>query len=77
MKNITLAVDERDLEAARRYAAEHNTTVNALVRDYIARLARERSQAQAAIARLRRLSEASQAALGPDCRFDRDSLHER
>lgn len=77
MKNITLAVDENDLDAVRVYAAEHRTTVNALVREYLAGIARQRRQAQAAMVRLRRLSEDSHAQLGPDYRFDRDSLHER
>ena len=35
MKNITLAINEEILRAARRYAANHDTTVNALVRDYL------------------------------------------
>lgn len=35
MKNITLAVDEKSLKAARIYAAEHDTTVNALVREFL------------------------------------------
>ena len=35
MKNITLAIDEEVLRAARIYAAEHDTTVNALVREYL------------------------------------------
>jgi hypothetical protein len=77
MKNITLSVDENELEAARIYAAEQKTTVNALVRSYIGQIARQRTQAQAAMARLRKLSEQSQARLGPDYRFDRDSLHDR
>lgn len=77
MKNITLSVDDKDLEAVRVYAAERQTTVNALVREYIGQLARQRTQAQDAMARLRKLSEQSQARLGPDYRFDRDSLHER
>jgi DNA-binding MurR/RpiR family transcriptional regulator len=37
-KNITLAVDEADLNGARIYAAKRSTTVNALVRKYIANL---------------------------------------
>lgn len=35
MKNLTLAVDEQSLKAARIYAAEHDTTVNALVRKFL------------------------------------------
>lgn len=77
MKNITLSVDDKDLEAVRIYAAERKTTVNALVRDYLGQLARQRTRAQDAMARLRKLSEQSQARLGPDYRFDRDNLHER
>lgn len=77
MKNITLAVDETELEAVRIYAAERQTTVNALVREYIGQIARQRASAQAAMARLRKLSEQSKSALGPDYKFDRDALHER
>jgi hypothetical protein len=77
MKNITLAVDEKELEAVRIYAAERKTTVNALVRDYLGQIARQRDAAKAAMARLRTLSDASQARLGPDYAFDRDSLHDR
>lgn len=35
MKNITLSVDEETYRAARIAAAERNTTVSALVRDYL------------------------------------------
>lgn len=77
MKNITLSVDEKDLDAARVYAAERQTTVNALVREYIGQLAQQRTRAQAAMARLRDLSQKSRAELGPDYRLDRNSLHER
>ncbi len=36
MKNITLAIDEKLLKEVRRYAAEHDTTVNAIVREKLA-----------------------------------------
>jgi plasmid stability protein len=42
MKNITLAIDDEVLRAARIYAAEHDTTVNALVREFLAQFSRER-----------------------------------
>ena len=35
MKNITLSVDEETYRLARIAAAERNTTVSALVRDYL------------------------------------------
>ncbi|MFN9574969.1 MAG: hypothetical protein ACK53A_13270 [Gemmatimonadota bacterium] len=37
MKNITLALDAETLAAGRAYAARHHTTLNALVRDLLAR----------------------------------------
>jgi hypothetical protein len=77
MKNITLAVDEEVLEAVRVYAAEHKTTVNALVRGYLAQLAQQRQRARDAMSRLRRLSLESRAELGPDYKFDREGLYER
>lgn len=45
MKNITLAVDEDVLADVRRYAAAHNTTVNALVRGALEAIA-ERARRQ-------------------------------
>lgn len=35
MKNVTLAVDEKLLEASREYARRHHTTVNKMVRDFL------------------------------------------
>ena len=37
MKNITFAIDDKTLEAGRRYASRHRTTLNALVRDLLVR----------------------------------------
>jgi hypothetical protein len=38
-QNLTLSIDKDVLLQARKYALEHNTTVNRLVRDYLAGLA--------------------------------------
>jgi hypothetical protein len=35
MKNITLALDEKTINAGRDYARRHNITLNALVRDLL------------------------------------------
>ena len=40
MKNITLSVDEETYRGARIAATERNTTVSALVRDYLRTFAR-------------------------------------
>ena len=37
MKNITLAVDEKTLQAGRVYAHRHQTTLNAVVRALLAK----------------------------------------
>jgi len=83
MKNITLAVDEDALRGARIYAAEHDTTVNALVRDYLTRLAGEKQAAadlEARRAQARRelveLSKNSPGRLGPDWKWNREELYE-
>lgn len=75
MKNITLSVDETVLAAVRRHAAEHDTTVNALVRDYLIRLAQHEQRARLARQRLRELSDQSPARLG-ERTWRRDDLHD-
>lgn len=77
MKNLTLSVDDELLDAVRLYAAEHRTTVNSIVRKHFEQIARNRSRAKEAMAELRRMSETTNARLGADYRFDRDSLYER
>lgn len=76
MKNITLSVDERALAAVRRYAAEHNSTVNGLVRDYLNNLAAHEDRASRARVRLRQLSEESRGRLGRKT-WSREELHDR
>jgi hypothetical protein len=76
MKNITLSVDEKVLEAVRRFASERNTTVNALVRQHLERIAKNENRLAEAIARMRQMSETSTARIGPKT-WTRDGLHER
>jgi hypothetical protein len=76
MRNITLSVDENVLAAARRHAAERDSTVNALVRDYLTKLAAHQNGANRARARLRQLSEQSTGRLGKKT-WSREDLHER
>lgn len=76
MKNITLSVDEKVLAAVRRRAAEQNSTVNALVRQYLTNLAEQDDRAARARARMVELSEQSQGQLG-EITWTRDDLYER
>lgn len=76
MKNITLSVDEETYRLARIAAAERNTTVSALVRDYLRGFARpagdEADPAQALFSALDR----AQGFRAAD-RLTRDQAHDR
>jgi hypothetical protein len=76
MKNITLSVDDKILSAARRQAAERNSTVNALVREYLTNLAHQDDRARRARERLNQLSKQSEGRLGRK-NWTRDELHDR
>lgn len=76
MKNITLSVDENVLATVRRHAAERNSTVNALVREYLTGLAAHEDRAKRARVRLRQLSAQSQGRLGKKT-WSREELHDR
>lgn len=76
MKNITLSVDENTLAIVRRHAAESNSSVNALVRDYLTRIAAHEDRAKRARARLRQLSKQSRGQLGRKT-WTREDLHGR
>jgi ribonuclease D len=41
MKNVTLAMEEELIEEGRRYAREHHTSLNAMIRDLLERTIRE------------------------------------
>ena len=74
MKNITLSVDESVLAGARRYAVEHDSSVNALVREYLTRLASHYENARSARIKLRQLSDQSEARIG-SAQWTREELH--
>jgi hypothetical protein len=77
MTNITLAVDEATLRRARIRAMQRGTSVNALIRDYLNRLAGE-SQAAEGIAEFQAAVDGAGAGSGPGGRtWTRDELYER
>ena len=75
MKNITLAIDDDVLRAARRYAAEHDTTVNSLVRDYLTQLIAFEERAAKAREELVRMSEESEGRMG-SWKWNREDAYE-
>jgi len=76
MKNITLSVDEKTLEAVKVYAAKHKTSVNALVRSELERIALAEDRTARARRRLLELAETSNAEMGP-VTWKREDLYER
>jgi hypothetical protein len=76
MKNITLAIDEELLREARRIASERNTSVNALVRDYLSELVARKARTKDLLKRLRKLSKEGGMVVGP-ITWSRDDIHER
>lgn len=76
MKNVTLAIDETVLAAARQYATKHNTTVNGLVRDYLTRLAAQEDRAANARRRLVELARESTWDPGADWKWNREEIYE-
>ncbi len=77
MKNITLAVDDADLDRARLVAARKKTTVNAMVRNYIKEIGAQEDRVAKARRELLSLIETSEFRIGSDWTFDRDEAHER
>ncbi len=74
MKNITLALDQETLEAGRAYAERHQTTLNALVRDLLAKTVHSDRTATAA-EMFRLMDDAPGRSRGK--RWTRDELHGR
>ena len=77
MKNITLAIDDGVLDKVRKYAAKHETTVNAIVREHLEQIAKNNDRLKQAVEQMRRLSENSTARLGPDYKWNREDCYER
>lgn len=73
--NLTLSIDDRLLEEARKVAANMGKSVNQLVREYLEQLT-ARDDPDADCRELRRLSEEGEGR-SRGWRFDRDELHER
>lgn len=76
MRNLTLAVEEEVLLEARKLALERNTTVNQLVREFLARLVEEHGRRTAALSRLRGHMQDGLFDVG-EIDWRREDLHER
>jgi hypothetical protein len=74
--NVTLVVDEDLLLAARKVALDRGTSVNQLVREFLAGLVDEPSRRDVARARLKQAMETGLFEMG-ERTWTRDDLHER
>jgi hypothetical protein len=71
--NVTLSIDERVVEKARKRAAALGKSLNQLIRDYLEALAGS-DNAEESIKEFKRLSGRGHSR---GWRFNRDELHER
>jgi len=76
MKNITVSVDEGVLREVRKYAAERDTTVNALVCAHLADLVARKERVREAVKRIDELAKMGGMEIGPKT-WTRDDLYER
>jgi len=77
MKNITLAIDDDVLDKVRAYAVERKTTVNAIVRSHLEKIAGENDMQAEARRQLLRLAKESKGRLSPDYVWNREELYDR
>ena len=75
MKNITLSLDKDVLLAVRRYAVEHGSSVNRLVRNFLSQIAEREDRARHARQRIRVMSGRSKVSVGTKS-WRREQLHE-
>jgi hypothetical protein len=75
-QNVTLVVEEDLLLAARKVALDRKTSVNQLVREYLAALVEEPSRRRLARAKLRKAFATGLVEVG-DRTWSRDDLYDR
>jgi len=75
-KNITLSVDESVLSEVRRYAASRDTTVNALVREFLTSTVAREDRVARARKELLELIDQADGTMGPIV-WNRDDIYDR
>lgn len=75
MKNVTLAMDEKLLEQARRLAERRKTTLNAMVRSLLAHEVEQEERIAWAKAGMKRLMDEKPLDLGPAYTWNRDEIY--
>jgi len=75
-QNVTLAIDSAVLKNARKYALDHDTSVNQIIRDVLAGLGPQGDKLDSARNDLRKLFRKSRFEIGKKT-WIREELHER
>jgi Family of unknown function (DUF6364) len=75
-QNLTLTLDRDLLRAARKVALERDTSLNQMIRDYLAQTVQDSARRTAAVAGLDEVFRKCKIVLGP-ITWKRDDLHER
>jgi predicted transcriptional regulator len=76
MTNLTLSIEDDVLRAARKLAAERETTVNAMVRKFLAEQVAQKQRIKDSLARMTEIAEEGGMEVGP-ITWTRDELYER
>jgi hypothetical protein len=76
MQNITLSADEDAVAKARSYAKKHNTTLNQMVRDYIAEIA-TKAEPESFIDEYLQFTKEHSGCSEPGWKFNREELYLR
>ena len=77
LKNITLSADEALIEAARKHAAERQTTLNAEFRKWLAAYAEAEAKKKERLARIDALLKKPTNVSSHGRKFTRDEMNER
>jgi len=74
--NITLSADKKTISNSRRYAKEHGTSLNSLIRDYLKKISGE-SDHKTNAQEFSQLAKSMAGRSEPGFRFNRDAMHNR
>ncbi len=75
MTNLTLTIDENILRQARILALQRGTSVNAMVREFLAQQVASVESTEDRVARFKKLLKAAQGSLGGE-KFDRQAMYD-
>jgi hypothetical protein len=75
-KNLTLTLDADLLKAARRFALDHDTSVNQMVRDFLKQVLVKKDPDKASLAELEKIIRSSRFKIGKRD-WTREDLYER